>query len=159
MVKATNETTTDICKFHRNYALSLSHNDTYFCLIPTSPIHANTCAEVTAFTPTTTHPPLQSRTQLLIQSQRQPHICLSRFATSVPVFVCRVHVCVVKRVCMVVSFFLSISVKKTANSSKQKKTEQQCLSLFWYYCCVCEYARQPPSHREREFHFSVFKSN
>lgn len=49
-----------------------------------SPYDRNTCAEVTAFTPTTTHPPLQSRTKSFTNTRAHTHsgrsacICLSR---------------------------------------------------------------------------------
>lgn len=59
------ETTIDICKFPWNYSLLPFHNGVYRLLASTSSSYdRNTCAEVTAFTPTTTHPPLQSRTKV-----------------------------------------------------------------------------------------------
>lgn len=76
------ETTIDICKFLRNYSTLPSHNGAYSLLASTSLSYdRNTCAEVTAFTPTCDTSPT-SEPHEIHQHMHTPgwteHICLSR---------------------------------------------------------------------------------
>lgn len=76
------ETTDDICKFRRNYCVLLFHNSTFRLLASTSePCDRNTCAEVTAFTPTCDTSPTSEpheTHQHTHTSGRSEYICSSR---------------------------------------------------------------------------------
>lgn len=152
-MKTSTKTTTDICKNWLNYLLLLSHNVTYFDPTLTNPIiQANTCAEVTAFTPTTTHPPTSKPhwATNTITSISHTSIYLAS-ATFLQFSTVCLHVCV--SVCFFFSFtglpFVVVLFWKM-HWRKRSNSRYHC---SWQLLCV---HMRDNRHRINVFHFSVF---
>lgn len=138
------ETTNDICAFSLNYTLLLFHNGIYCVPCSTNSIQLNTCAEVSAFTPPTTHPPLQSRTYQPTQSQPQQHICSSRLLLDA---VGMLSSCRCVRI-LVGLFHTRVVLFEV----KQHEATALAVIVLWNYLCV--HLRDNRHHTM--FHFSVF---
>lgn len=138
------ETTNDICAFSLNYTLLLFHNGIYCVPCSTNSIQLNTCAEVSAFTPPTTHPPLQSRTYQPTQSQPQQHICSSRLLLDA---VGMLSSCRCVRI-LVGLFHTRVVLFEV----KQHEATALAVIVLWNYLCM--HLRDNRHHTM--FHFSVF---
>lgn len=136
-LKTSAKTTTDICKFPPNYTLLPSHNGTYFHLASTSPIQANTCAEVTAFTPTTTHPP---HFKAALSHQHNHIVSHTSVYLALPLLCCshnRLNVCVILfRLVLSASLCVACCFGSYSSTCKEKNGATV-LSIALGNCCMC----------------------